>query len=534
MRSYSVCVTHAASCNLLGSPRLRRKPPASILRRGVLCLAALLALAGACCGQEEVVCRSSTVLNTAASSGSIRVDGSAFSTQAGNCTIVLGSAGSATSLSNISVSTDAGLVLIYGTRSPRRALSLRHVVDYPSGSTQPACQTTAFDCSLAHSSARTLVLRRWSLPSAHWEQFQRFQFLHLPRTPHASTLPRTLTHLSPRRRNPAQIADAPWADPARLVLTLTGRLPDLPPPLSLLGLPELLQSTTGFFTVSWRIKYNAYVAPVGFRADFATRAAGAGLSPASIAPTTTQQQWGAAAVSAATLTDIQSALADPSVGTIRLTAQSVALSGSHLLLSGPGRAVTLTGACAAPPCTLDARALSRHFRVSRGATLRLQRLRLVGGAARLGGSALVEAGSAFVATDCEFAHSTSVGAGGCVCGAAATLDFQSSAHIPASRPCCLFAHSSRIAAPQTTPPSRRAKKPFLTAPASPFHRPQRRSSTAQRSTATEAPRPRFSARRSPRPRRIFPTRTQTAAAEARGGRADTERIVRRTQRAHSR
>lgn len=88
---------------------------------------------------------------------------------------------------------------------------------------------------------------------------------------------------------------------------------------------------------------------------------------------------------AASLTDLRSALADPSVSSVSLRAH-VALDGRPLALSGPGRSLTIASspahcAAAAPPaaapallpgvppslCVLDARGLSRHFLVSDGA-----------------------------------------------------------------------------------------------------------------------------------------------------------------------
>lgn len=202
--------------------------------------------------------------------------------------------------------------------------------------------------------------------------------------------------------------------------------------------PPFLQSSTGFFTVTWRVKYNGYVSPVGFYAAFASTrgalpaaqhaalisAAAAASSMAAVASAGVATGTASAGVAA----EIRAAVADPAVGTVRVTAQSLPLLGREIVVSGRGRVVSVAGACADPPCTLDAGSLSRHFRVTGGATLVLEGMRLVGGAARMGGSVLVEAGCTLRAQRSEIADSASVGAGGCVAAAAATVEVDASAH----------------------------------------------------------------------------------------------------------
>lgn len=54
-------------------------------------------------------------------------------------------------------------------------------------------------------------------------------------------------------------ADAPWADPAKLMMSLTGsKNPAWGSPLSLLGDTGSLQSSSGWFTLTYTSKYNVY------------------------------------------------------------------------------------------------------------------------------------------------------------------------------------------------------------------------------------------------------------------------------------
>lgn len=199
-----------------------------------------------------------------------------------------------------------------------------------------------------------------------------------------------------------------------------------------------LTGTSGFFTVSWRMKYNGYLAPVGFFAEFASSArpaAGGGGAPPSTPAPAADASVGTRAVSAGTLSALQAALADPSVGSVAITAQRLELAGAELPLpafSAGRRSLTLRGACAEPPCTLDARSLSRHFTVPAGTTLVLDRVRLSRGAGRLGGAALVLPGGTLRAVNAEISDSASVGTGGCVCavGPGATVEGFSSAWAP--------------------------------------------------------------------------------------------------------
>lgn len=122
----------------------------------------------------------------------------------------------------------------------------------------------------------------------------------------------------------------------------------------------------------------------------------------------------------ASAAELEAALADPLISTVLVTASPLLLAGRHLSVSGAGRSVTVRGACGAAACVLDARWLSRHFRVHAGADLVLEGLSLLSGASRLGGCVSVEAGSALIATRCTFANSVSASSGGCIAVAAAT------------------------------------------------------------------------------------------------------------------
>lgn len=129
-------------------------------------------------------------------------------------------------------------------------------------------------------------------------------------------------------------------------------------------------------------------------------------------------------MSASTAPDLAAAFADPTVSRVTLLG-SIALGGRELPLSGPGRSLALEGGCAPAPCAIDAGGLSRHFTVSRGASLSLARLTLANGATALhGGSALVRSAGSLSARDVSFEGASSGLDGGAVfavAGAAVAL-----------------------------------------------------------------------------------------------------------------
>lgn len=168
------------------------------------------------------------------------------------------------------------------------------------------------------------------------------------------------------------------------------------------------------------------------------------------APPAPQLQAGPTrAVSAATYADLLAAVADPTVGTITLTAD-VELRGAPLNVSGPSRALALRGdaaACAAfaplapafaaavdataaassaagapaaavptRPCVIDAKGLSQLFTISNGASLSLDSLLLANGAGLMGGAVRAAGGSAVAAARTVFFGSVSTGGGGAVFG----------------------------------------------------------------------------------------------------------------------
>lgn len=157
--------------------------------------------------------------------------------------------------------------------------------------------------------------------------------------------------------------------------------------------------------------------------------------------------------SAASFAQLAAALADPSVSRVALTASFPIP--RALALSGPGRAVTVSGACRpAPPahplapaglCALDARGASRHFTVEAGASLALENLALLNGAA-LQGAAVLSRGARVAATNCLFSGGRALGDGGAVLGIRSAVTLSNCA--PLSLCLCRFLRRLPSHAPQ--------------------------------------------------------------------------------------